>query len=139
MASLFDLTGKVALVTGGNSGIGLGMAEGLAQHGATVVIWGTNAERNAQAAEQLRSHGGEVRAARIDVSKEAAVSAGIAAIVDEFGRLDQAIANAGISIPRKSLFDISAADLERIEAVNIHGVLFTLREAARHMIARHEA
>ncbi|MEY4239692.1 MAG: hypothetical protein RL339_2293 [Pseudomonadota bacterium] len=138
MASLFDLTGKVALVTGGNSGIGLGMAEGLAQHGATVVIWGTNAERNASAAERLRAHGGEVRHARIDVSDEAAVAAGVAAIVEEFGRLDQAIANAGISIPRKSLFDISAADLERIEAVNIHGVLFTLREAARHMIARHE-
>ncbi|MFN5085807.1 MAG: SDR family NAD(P)-dependent oxidoreductase, partial [Novosphingobium sp.] len=81
MASLFDLTGTVALVTGGNSGIGLGKALSHAQHGATVVIWGTNAERNAQAAEQLRSHGGEVRAARIDVSKEAAVSAGIAAIV----------------------------------------------------------
>ncbi len=115
------------------------MAEGLAQHGATVVIWGTNAERNAQAAEQIRSHGGEVRAVQIDVSDEAAVAAGIAAIVEEFGRLDQAIANAGISIPRKSLFDISAADFERIEAINIHGVLFTLREAARHMIARHEA
>lgn len=139
MASLFDLTGKVALVTGGNSGIGLGMAEGLAQHGATVVIWGTNAERNEIAAEQLRQHGGEVRHARIDVSDEAAVAAGIAAIVAEFGRLDQAIANAGISIPRKSLFDISTADFERIEAINIHGVLYTLREAARHMIARHEA
>lgn len=139
MASLFDLTGKVALVTGGNNGIGLGMAEGLAQHGATVVIWGTNAERNAEAAERLRAHGGEVREARIDVSDETAVAAGIEAIVAEFGRLDQAIANAGISIPRKSLFDISEQDFRRIEEVNVHGVLFTLREAARHMIARHEA
>lgn len=139
MASLFDLTGKVALVTGGNSGIGLGMAEGLAQHGASVVIWGTNAARNAEAAERLRSHGGEVRAAQVDVSDEAAVAAGIAAIVAEFGRLDQAIANAGISIPRSSVFDISQEDLQRIESINIHGVLFTLREAARHMISRHEA
>ncbi len=139
MASLFDLTGKVALVTGGNSGIGLGMAEGLAQHGASVVIWGTNAQRNAEAAERLRSHGGEVREAQVDVSDEAAVAAGVAAIVAEFGRLDQAIANAGISIPRSSVFDISQADLERIESINVHGVLFTLREAARHMIARHEA
>lgn len=139
MASLFDLTGKVALVTGGNSGIGLGMAEGLAQHGATVIIWGTNAARNAEAAEHLRSHGGEVRSAQIDVSDEAAVTAGIKAIVDEFGRLDQAIANAGIAISRKSVFDISEADFQRIEAVNVHGVLFTLREAARHMVERHEA
>ena len=138
MASLFDLTGKVALVTGGNNGIGLGMAEGLAQHGATVVIWGTNAERNASAAETLRKHGGEVRHAQVDVSDEAAVAAGVQAIVDEFGRIDQAIANAGISISRKSVFEITEDDFRRIEAVNVHGVLFTLREAAKHMIARHK-
>lgn len=139
MASLFDLSGKVALVTGGNSGIGLGMADGLAMHGASVVIWGTNAERNAQAVEKLRAHGGEVRSAQIDVTSEAAVAEGIAAIVAEFGRLDQAIANAGISIPRKDLFDISIEDFRRIEDVNIHGALFTMREAARHMVARHAA
>ena len=139
MSSLFDLSGKVALVTGGNSGIGLGMAEGMAQHGATVVIWGTNPARNAEAAEQLRSHGGEVRSAVVDVADEAAVAAGMAAIVTEFGRIDQAIANAGISISRKSVFDITEDDFRRMEAVNVHGVLFTLREAARHMIARHEA
>lgn len=139
MASLFDLTGKVALVTGGNYGIGLGMAQGLAQHGTSVVIWGTNAERNAAAAEHLRQYGGAVREAIVDVSNEAAVTAGIGAIVDEFGRLDQAIANAGISISRKSVFDISEEDFRRIEAVNVHGVLFTLREAARHMVERHKA
>lgn len=139
MASLFDLTGKVALVTGGNNGIGLGMADGLAQHGATVVIWGTNAERNAAAAEALRKHGGEVRHARVDVADEAAVAAAMQAIVDEFGRIDQAIANAGISISRKSVFDITEDDFRRIEAVNVHGVLFTLREAAKHMIERHKA
>lgn len=139
MASLFDLTGKVALVTGGNNGIGLGMAEGLAQHGATVVIWGTNEARNAAAAERLRSFGGSVRAVCVDVADEAAVAAGISAIIDEFGRLDQAIANAGISISRKSVFEISEEDFRRIEAVNVHGVLFTLREAARHMIERHKA
>lgn len=139
MASLFDLTGKVALVTGGNNGIGLGMAQGLAQHGTSVVIWGTNAERNAAAAEHLRQYGGAVREAIVDVSNEAAVAAGIGAIVDEFGRLDQAIANAGISISRKSVFDISEEDFRRIEAVNVHGVLFTLREAARHMVERHKA
>lgn len=139
MASLFDLTGKVALVTGGNNGIGLGMADGLAAHGATVVIWGTNGERNAEAAEKLRAHGGEVRSAQIDVSDEAAVAKGVADIIAEFGRLDQAIANAGISISRKGLFDISVEDFRRIEDVNIHGVLFTLREAARHMVERHKA
>lgn len=139
MKTLFDLTGKVALVTGGNSGIGLGMAEGLAVHGATVIIWGTNEARNASAADTLRAHGGEVRAARVDVSDEAAVKAAMADILSEFGRIDQAIANAGISIPRKDVFDISIEDFERIQAINVHGVLFTLREAARHMIDRANA
>lgn len=139
MANLFDLTGKVALVTGGNNGIGLGMAEGLAQHGATVIIWGTNAARNAEALAQLSQHGGTVRAAQVDVTDEAAVAAGVQAILSEFGRLDQAIANAGISIARKSLFETSIDDFRRIEDVNIHGVLFTLREAARHMVERDKA
>ena len=133
MSSLFDLSGKVTLVTGGNSGIGLGMAEGLAQHGATVVIWGTNPVRNAEAAAQLRSHGGEVRSAVVDVADEAAVASGIAAIVTEFGRIDQAIANAGISISRKSVFDITEDDFRRMEAVNVHGVLFTLPPATQQV------
>ena len=70
------------------------------------------------------------------MSDEAAVTKGVADIIAEFGRLDQAIANAGISISRKSLFDISVEDFRKIEEVNIHGVLFTLREAARHMVKR---
>ena len=136
---LFDLTGKVALVTGGNGGIGLGMAKGLAMHGATVVIWGNKPEKNDHAVEELRRFGGEVRCARIDVADESAVQAGIAAIVGEFGRIDQAIANAGLSISRKDMFDISLEDFRRIQDVNVHGVFFTLREAARHMIVRGEA
>jgi NAD(P)-dependent dehydrogenase (short-subunit alcohol dehydrogenase family) len=139
MHNLFDLTGKVALVTGGNGGIGIGMAEGLAQHGATVVIWGTNETKNARALERLGKWGGQVRAAKIDVSDEAAVKTGVANILKEFGRLDTAIANAGIGIGRKSLFDISLEDFQKIESINVHGVLFTLREAARHMVDRHKA
>jgi NAD(P)-dependent dehydrogenase (short-subunit alcohol dehydrogenase family) len=138
MHNLFDLTGKVALVTGGNGGIGLGMAEGLANHGATVMVWGTNESKNVAALERLTSTGGDVHAALVDVSDEAAVGDGIESIIENFGRLDTAIANAGISIRRNSFFDITLEDFERTEAVNLHGVLFTLREAARHMKARHE-
>ncbi len=139
MTGLFDLHGKVALVTGGNSGIGIGMAEGLARHGASVVIWGTNAEKNARAVERLEATGAQIRAAQVDVSDEAAVAEGVAAIVSEFGRLDTAIANAGISIRRKDFFDISIEDFRRMEDINLHGVLFTLREAARHMVERFKA
>ncbi len=136
MHNLFDLTGKVGLVTGGNGGIGIGMAEGLAQHGASVVIWGTNEKKNEAAVERLKKWGGAVRSALIDVSDEAAVKAGVGNILQEFGRLDAAIANAGIGIGRKNLFDISIEDFRRMEDVNLHGVLFTLREAARHMVDR---
>lgn len=136
MANLFDLTGKVALITGGNGGIGLGMAEGLAQHGATVIIWGTNEAKNATAVEALAQHGGIVRTAKVDVSDEDAVKAAMADIIAEFGRIDQAIANAGIGQSRRDMFDISREDFEKLQSINVHGVFFTLREAARHMIDR---
>lgn len=136
---LFDLSGKVVLVTGGNGGIGLGMAEGCARQGADLVIWGRSAEKNAAAAERLAATGVRVRTDVIDVTDEAAVTEGVARITDEFGRLDAAIANAGMGIPRRDLFEITAEDFERIEAVNVHGVFFTLREAARHMVARSQA
>lgn len=138
MTNLFDLTGKVALVTGGNGGIGLGMAEGLAQHGASVIIWGTNAAKNDAALDRLSRYCSTVRAACVDVSDEISVKAGMDAIIDEFGRIDQAIANAGIGQFRRDMFDISVEDFSRLESINVHGVFFTLREAARHMIARNK-
>lgn len=136
---LFDLTGKVALVTGGNGGIGLGMAKGLAMHGATVVIWGNKPDKNERAVAELDAFGGIVRCAQVDVADEAAVKAGIAAILEEFGRLDQAIANAGIGIARRDMFEISQADFDKLQSINVYGVFYTLREAAAHMIERGKA
>ncbi len=139
MTSLFDLTGKVCLVTGGNSGIGIGMAEGLAKQGASVIIWGRSAAKNELALERLKAHGGEVRAAVVNVGDEAEVQAAMANILSEFGRIDQAIANAGMSIPTKDVFGISIEDFRRMQDVNVYGVLTTLREAARNMVERHKA
>jgi len=138
MKNLFDLSGKVVLVTGGNGGIGLGMAEGCAQHGADVVIWGTNESKNKQALERLAALGTKVAARIVDVSDETAVKDGIAALLGDFGRLDMAVANAGVSQNHSNIFDVDAADLEQVEGVNQHGVLYTLREAARHMVERAE-
>ncbi len=134
----FDLTGRVALVTGGNGGIGLGMADALAQAGANVEIWGTNAEKNARALEQLKRHGTKVSARIVDVSTEANVVAGFNATLAEFGRVDSCFANAGVSNRWKSFLDIGGEDYRRVMAINLDGMVWTMREACRHMKARAE-
>ncbi len=132
----FDLTGKVALVTGGNGGIGLGMADAMAQAGADIVIWGTNAEKNAIAEAKLKVHGVKVLAQKIDVADEHAVSAGFVEAVGKMGRVDTVVANAGIGGGAKSFAEFDTATYRRVLSVNLDGVFFTFREACKHMVAR---
>jgi NAD(P)-dependent dehydrogenase (short-subunit alcohol dehydrogenase family) len=134
----FDLTGKVALVTGGNSGIGFGMAEGLARAGASVCVWGTNEDKNAAALKQLQSHGGKAMALRCDVADEAAVERAFADTVSAFGRVDSCFANAGVSGRggASGFANMATAEWRRVMSVNLDGAFFTLRTAARHMIER---
>ena len=93
---LFDLKGKVAMVTGGNSGLGLGFARGIAKQGGDVVIWGRSADKNAAAKKELAALGVRVQARQVDVSSEEQVIAGYEALMAEFGRVDCVIANAGL-------------------------------------------
>jgi len=134
----FDLTGKVALVTGGNSGIGLGMAEGLARAGASVCIWGTNEDKNAAALKQVLSHGGKAMALRCDVADEAAVERAFADTVSALGRVDSCFANAGVSGRggAAGFAKMATAEWRRVMSVNLDGAFFTLRTASRHMIER---
>lgn len=130
------LTGQVALVTGGNSGIGLGMAMGLAAAGADVALWGTNRDKNQRAAEQVRATGRRVHVERCDVSDESAVEAAFASTVAAMGRVDSVFANAGISSSAPSFWELSTADWRRIMSVNLDGAFFTLRTAARYLVER---
>jgi len=133
----FDLTGKVALVTGGNSGIGLGMARAVAEAGADVMIWGTNAAKNAAAREALAGTGSRVRTLECDVGDEDQVEASFARTLDELGRVDGCFANAGIGGGRSTPFpEYSTETWRRVLRVNLDGAMFTFRAASRHMIAR---
>lgn len=132
----FDLTGKVALVTGGNSGIGLGIAEGLAQAGARVCIWGTNDSKNAAAVDRLRSHGVQAVSMRCDVGEEDQVERSFAETLKEFGRVDACFANAGVPPLAPSFADMTTEEWRRVLRVNLDGVFFTFRAAVRHMIQR---
>ena len=132
----FDLTGKVALVTGGNGGIGLGMAEGLAAAGASVAIWGRNSEKNAAAADRLRAHGVEVLAQIVDVTEEMQVNAAMEELLAKFGRLDSCIANAGTGFGRERFEEMSSETWRKTMQVNLDSAFYTLRAAARPMVAR---
>lgn len=136
--NIFDLTGKVALVTGGNSGIGLGFALGLARAGADVVIWGRRDEHNRAAADKVRAHGGRVASRAVDVSSEAEVVEGVRAAVAEMGRLDCVVANAGIA-NQAPFTSMTAETYHNLLNVNLHGAVYTLREAAKHMVSRAQA
>ena len=136
--TLFDLTGHVALVTGGNSGIGLGMADALAAHGADVSIWGTNPDKNDAAADQLQRHGGRVQPLVCDVGDHEAVTASMAAVAEALGRIDSCFVNAGVGGKATSFVDMSEDEWRRVMRVNLDGAFFTAQEAVRHMVARHE-
>ena len=131
---MFNLDGKVALVTGGNGGIGLGMAGGLAQAGATVVIAGRNLSKSETAAAGLRERGWRANAMVVDVTDENAVNALVAQVITRHGRLDILVNNAGINI-RKPLQDLSLADWHAVMDTNLTSAFLCSKAAWPHMKA----
>ena len=128
MLTLFDLSGKVAIVTGGNGGIGLGIARGLAAAGAAVVVGGRNKAKNAAAVKELEKAGGKALAVELEVTSEASCIALIAAAVGHYGRLDILVNNAGINI-RKRPEQYGLAEWRLILETNLTSA-FTCAQAA---------
>jgi 2-deoxy-D-gluconate 3-dehydrogenase len=128
MSPLFNLSGRAALVTGGNGGIGLGMALGLAGAGAKVMIAGRDPAKNASAVADIRKAGGTAEAVVCDVTKKAACEAAVAATETAFGRLDILVANAGTS-RRKQPQDFTEDDWHFVIDTNLTSTLFCAQAA----------
>jgi 2-deoxy-D-gluconate 3-dehydrogenase len=117
-AHVFDLKGRVAIVTGGNGGIGLGMARGLAGAGARVVIAARNADKSRAAVEDLAGRGGEAVAVATDVADEGSVARLVQATLDRWGRLDVLVNNAGINI-RKPVHELALDEWRQVLDTNL--------------------
>src|SRR2546425_1075699 len=137
--SIFDLSGRVAVITGGNGGIGLGIAQALNAQGCNVSIWGRNAEKNKGAAATMSAGPGKVHTQVCDVSDPASVKAAMKATLDTFGRVDGCFANAGIGGGRRAFIDRTEEEWRKMFATNLDGVFHVFQVAARHMTERAEA
>ena len=133
MIDIFDLTGKVAIVTGGNQGIGLAISRGLAQAGAAVIIANRRAEEGAKAAESLKKEGLKAISIPTDVSDESSVAALVSKVIDSYGKIDVLVNNAGVII-RKPAEEMSREDWDHIMNTNLRGVFFCCQLVGREMI-----
>lgn len=134
MTRAFDLTARHALVTGGNGGIGLGLADALAEAGANVTIWGRDEGKNADAATRLRAHGTGILALRCDVADEHEVASAMAQTLEQHGDLHACFANAGIGGTATPYVELSTEEWHRVLAVNLDGFFFTTRAAIANMV-----
>ncbi|MFE6509458.1 SDR family NAD(P)-dependent oxidoreductase [Nocardioides sp. NPDC057767] len=132
-----DLTGRTVVITGGNSGLGLGMAHGVGANGASVVIWSRTASRNEQAVAELREVGIDASSIACDTADESSVHEAMQETVALRGRVDSLFANAGIA-SAAPLVDTDLDEWHRVLRTNLDGTFLCAREAARHFIERGE-
>jgi 2-deoxy-D-gluconate 3-dehydrogenase len=131
---MFDLRGRVGLVTGGNGGIGLGFARGLARAGAAVMVAGRNAAKNAAAVAELEALGATAAAVEVDVTSATSIEAMVAATVARFGRLDVLVNNAGINI-RNRPENYQEADWHKVLDTNLTSAYLAAKAAHPHLKA----
>jgi len=124
----FDLTGRVAVVTGGNGGIGLGMARGMAAAGASIVVAGRNRDKSRRAVRELEDLGAKAAAIEVDVADEASVNALVRDTVERMGRLDILVNNAGMNI-RKPAHELALAEWRQVLDTNLTSAFMASRAA----------
>jgi 2-dehydro-3-deoxy-D-gluconate 5-dehydrogenase len=129
---LFDLSGKVAVVTGGNGGIGFGMARGLAEAGSAVVVAGRNADKSARAVKEIQALGAKAVAMEVDLVDEASVIALVKRVAGELGRVDILVNNAGTNI-RKAPQDLSLDEWHHVMDTNLTSAFLLSKAAYPHM------
>lgn len=133
LTELFDLTGKVALITGSSRGLGYAMAEGLAQAGATVILNGRNQERLAATVSEFKDKGYSVHSAAFDVTQSAEIKKQVAHITETVGTIDILINNAGIQ-HRQPLEEFDESAWRNVMDVNVNGVFLTSQAVVHGMI-----
>ena len=130
---LFDLTGKVAIVTGGNGGLGLGMARGLAGAGANISVAARDADKTAEAVAELESLGVQAQGLTVDVTQESEIKGMVADTLDAFGRVDILVNNAG-TVVRKTPDQTTTEEWDLVLDVNLRGAFLAAREVYPHMV-----
>jgi NAD(P)-dependent dehydrogenase (short-subunit alcohol dehydrogenase family) len=136
MSKIFDLSGHVALITGGNGGLGLSMAKGLVKAGASIAIWGRNTEKNDAAVTELEAIGGSAQAFVCDVTDPASCATAFAATIERFGKIDSCFANAGGSGVRGPFHKLTTEDWAQSNDLNVSSVIDTFKLAIAHWLER---
>lgn len=136
MMTIFDLTGHVALVTGGNGGLGLAMAKGLAKCNARVAIWGRNKEKIAHSLRELKEIDTDVEGFECDVTNSDDVARTFAKTVDRFGKIDSCFANAGGGGVSGSFHQLSDQDWAGNVDLNLNSVAYTFKPMISHLLSR---
>lgn len=134
MNAAFDLSGKLAIITGGGSGIGRGIARALAKAGADIALCGRRLSVCETACAEIRQVGVAAEAFRCDVSQQNEVEAMVAAVIERFGRIDILVNNAGIAGAAQPFLDIALEQWRQTIDINLTGMFLCAQAVGRHMV-----